>query len=97
MKYVLLLAAMLLMLTACTSEENRIKEEIEEAKYCTTDNDCIIVQSKCPFDCYQAVNKAEAERINQRIKGFESSCTYSCVPIKGTACESGRCVVVMEK
>lgn len=96
MKYLFLLPLALLALTACTSEEERINTEIEQASYCSQDSDCILLQSECPFDCYQAVNKAEAERIDALISGFESSCVYSCVAVEGVACLEGKCTVVLE-
>lgn len=71
--------------------EGQIKREIEQARYCDTKNDCTPVNSQCPFGCYVIVNKNEAQRIEQLISSFRSTCTYSCIELKGFDCINKKC------
>jgi hypothetical protein len=86
----------LLLLTACISDEARIKQEIATANYCVTSADCIDVGGKCPFDCYIFVNSSEVDRIKPMVDGFESTCTYSCLAIDGVDCIDSKCQAVFD-
>lgn len=74
--------------------EARIKREIAKANYCEAQSDCVVVPSQCPFDCYAAVNKGEADRIKKLIDGYASTCIYSCVELKGVMCVHNKCELV---
>ena len=50
--------------------EARIKQAIFEANHCEVTADCQVVRSQCPFDCYVAVHKNEAARIEAMIQGY---------------------------
>ncbi len=81
---------------ACVSQEQRIKNDIARANTCDTENDCVLVGSKCPFDCYIYANAQEADRIRTLVDGFDSRCVYSCVASEGVACRNHRCEAVTE-
>ncbi len=86
-----------LLLTACAqSEEAQIKEQIAEANYCETADDCVDVGAKCPFDCYIFVNKSEAERIKSMVDGYQSTCEYSCIAMTGVECVAKKCQVMTD-
>lgn len=71
--------------------EKYIRNQIENANYCDTKDDCRRVNSKCPFDCYVSVNKNEVERINGLIKLYPRTCLYSCGPLKEVNCTDNKC------
>lgn len=81
----------LLLLSACASEEARIKEQIAEANYCETAEDCVDTGSKCPFGCYIYVNDTEAGRIKTLVDGYDSTCQYACIAISGVECVQNKC------
>ncbi len=73
--------------------ESQVKGEIEKANYCEVKDDCVQVESKCPFDCYVFINKNEAERIEELISGYDSNCVYSCVALQGYECVENKCAI----
>jgi hypothetical protein len=78
------------------SAEARVQKEIDEANYCSTADDCVLVGSKCPFDCYIYANKTEADRIKGLVDGFESTCQYSCLQSFGVTCtEEKKCAPIV--
>lgn len=88
------------LLAACsapsaTSEEG-IRTAIEQANHCETKEDCVLVGSKCPFDCYIYSNKAEADRIRTMVDGYNSTCQYSCIATEGVDCIANVCVAIPE-
>lgn len=87
----------LCVLAGCTpspTSEVGIKNAIAEANYCETKDDCVLVGSKCPFDCYIYSNAAEANRIRTMVDGFPSDCTYSCIATDGVECIAGKCEMI---
>src|SRR3989338_10766379 len=80
----------ILLLTGCTAEM-RIAAAIERANYCETATDCVLVGSKCPFDCYIYANVNEAERITELVNNYQSSCEYSCIQSFGVECLNNVC------
>lgn len=77
------------------SEEDRIKREIEAANYCEVVEDCQqVAVSKCPFGCYIYVRNTEASRIEEMLNGFQSSCEYGCIEMKGVDCINNKCEVI---
>lgn len=67
----------------CKELENEIDSLIEEANFCTNDNDCIVVQNGiCPFECYNLSNKnISRSEIIDKIANYIFSCklcSYTC-------------------
>lgn len=91
MKY--LFIVLLIIFSGCTSEYT-VKKEIEKANYCEVKSDCVLIESKCPFDCYVGVNKDREDRIRNLIDNHNSKCVYSCVEVKGVDCINNKCEVV---
>ncbi len=85
-----------LVLTACMSAEAQIKQEIAEANYCDTADDCEDAGGKCPFDCFVFVNKSEVDRIKTLVDDFESQCVYSCVALNRVDCIDHQCKPVFD-
>ena len=64
---------------------------------CSTDNDCAVVPSDCPFGCMNvpvaAVHaKALTEKQTALRKRLDADCKYKCRPVTRTVCEAGWCV-----
>jgi len=74
-----------------TTTESDIRNEIEAAKYCDTDEDCVSIYGQCPFGCYIAVNQNEADRIYQVVHDYPSNCAYACLPSGGARCVENQC------
>lgn len=74
--------------------EANINREIIKANYCQIASDCEIIPSRCPFGCYAAVNKGEADRIKNIIESYQpqySQCAYSCIELKSVDCVNNKC------
>ena len=83
------------LLVGCTATpEVTLKAELAAANHCEVKEDCELIGSKCPFDCYIYVNKNEANRLKPLVENFESQCTYSCIASQGVECEQNKCVVI---
>ncbi|NUM25864.1 MAG: hypothetical protein HUU49_04595 [Candidatus Buchananbacteria bacterium] len=74
--------------------EEQIKLAIERARYCNVKEDCVIINSKCPFGCSIAINKDQAETITGLIENFDSDCVYDCLAAKDFDCVNNQCVVI---
>ena len=96
-KYVMIifLCALVLMVSGCSTEEKKeasLREQIKNANYCQSDEDCAFVGHQCPFGCYIYVNQNEREDISAKLQSFNSRCTYSCINCQGVACINRTCV-----
>jgi hypothetical protein len=94
---VLVSAASLLTVPACSPSEEDIKEEIQAARACVITEECIDVGSTCPFGCSIVVNKQDADRIRDLVEGYSSNCQYDCVATQGVTCKAGRCEPLVGK
>lgn len=91
----------LLLLTACSApaapnDQEAVSRAITEANHCETKEDCVLVGSKCPFDCYIYAHKDEADRIRSMVDAYPSDCTYSCIASEGVDCIANVCVSIPE-
>lgn len=76
---------------ACASEE-MIKAEIEKARACDKDEDCVsVAHLKCPFGCALYVHKDKKEHIEGLIKGYPSTCAYDCLQMEFAGCKDNLC------
>jgi hypothetical protein len=71
--------------------EAEIREEIELARRCQNDHECINLGSRCPIGCAITVNRSEAERILGLLRDLEASCTQDCSPVTRVVCEKSLC------
>lgn len=85
-----------LALIACSSQETTVRQAIEEANYCETAGDCVLVGSKCPFGCYIYANAQEADHIRGLVDDYESQCVYGCIQSSGVECRENTCEAVTE-
>ncbi len=68
-----------------------VKDEMEEANYCETKDDCVETNTKCPIGCYNMVNTAELDRINELVRQFKQTCFQSCTDLDEHECVEGKC------
>lgn len=96
----LLFGGLMLMTAALVSylplKESYISRQIARAGACNADADCIILTDKCPFSCAVVVNRSEAERIEQLINTFPSTCDLLCLGEVRAVCLQNRCRVSSE-
>lgn len=93
MKHAFLFAVALLPLAACTGpSEAEVRAAIEAANHCEETSDCMVLYSRCPFDCYVPVHKDEAAALGALIESHDGNCEYGCVEPPTAACIQGRCV-----
>ena len=69
-----------------------IKAEMDAANYCETAEDCVETDTKCPIGCYNIVNKAELDRINQLVNDFKQTCFQTCTPLAEFVCDNNKCM-----
>ena len=91
-----------------TSEKQLIENfsiTVKHANHCKTDNDCAIVYTECPLDCFVYVNQSEINQISIlasnskekiekiRIKdGQIGSCLHDCPEAKKPTCVKNICL-----
>jgi hypothetical protein len=95
---IVVLTILIMMLVGCQPiRENKIREEINKANYCNTKDDCVLLDSKCPFGCYIYSNYNEAGRIKTLLDNYESNCVYGCISCTDVKCEDNKCIEVCEE
>ncbi len=77
--------------TVSSTQEQYVRESIDDANYCATAADCRMVGSVCPFGCYIHAHADEAARIGAMLEAYPSTCMYSCIEYPGVACVGGKC------
>jgi len=93
-----LLLTLTTLLVSCTATtEVTLKAQLAAANHCEVKEDCELIGSKCPFDCYIYVHKDEADRLKPLVDNFESQCTYSCIATQGVECLQNKCVVIADQ
>lgn len=87
-----LLLALLPLLTHCApTEEQRIKNLLDEANVCNQAEDCALIGSKCPFGCEIYVHKDRADELRPLVENYDSQCEYGCIQTFGVECVQNRC------
>lgn len=93
--YVIATVGILLLASACVTVEE-VETEIEEANYCENADECVEIIPGCPFGCWDFVNSAEEERIQELIDTYHDqnsgeTCLYDCAGHGAVSCTDGRC------
>ncbi len=79
---------------ACGVSKESIQQEIDKARVCAADEDCVNVGSKCPFGCYVVVNKKDAESIRSLLKDYKEVCAYDCMALDKITCKDKQCTAI---
>lgn len=75
--------------------EHQINQEIENANYCSVDEDCTVLYFGCPFGCGSYVNKNSVDYLKKIVAAYQSTalqCEYMCMTPALPMCEAGKCV-----
>ena len=99
----LLVLGMTLLTTACRgdrceSSRREIGEQIEGARSCKVDGDCVVSPFPCPFSCGVVLRGDAVPALQTRVSAYFESCPRckeDCADWPLTAaCRAGRCVGV---
>ena len=96
-KITVLFIVLVFLISACSRNISQnidggsIQVEIDNANFCDTKDDCIDVESKCPFGCNIFVNKDQSSKIKDLIESYETNCMYKCRPSTGVDCIDNKC------
>lgn len=82
----------------CEKRRLEISGKIAEARHCTRDADCALIDFGCPFGCGTPVNSQSAvETITAAIEEYNRTCKrciHDCETIKGDLrCVEGNCTI----
>lgn len=84
------------LILGCASEA-RVEDELADANYCDSPDDCIDIHPGCPFGCYALINRAEQTRIEKLLDRYRrrhgETCAHDCVGYDGLDCIEDQCVV----
>jgi hypothetical protein len=92
-----LLVLVVVLAAGCLTEE-AVEAEFDDANYCESSDECVVLYPGCPLGCWTAVNEAEEDRIADLIDDFfaqqtGAECAYDCAAHKDPRCLDGECVV----
>ena len=85
---------------SCEQTENSLVQRVEEARYCSTDDDCTLFDYGYPIECLTSVSKNDITALRQAYRDYENSCEYRVYydcptgPMERRAvCRQNRCEV----
>ncbi|MBT3721380.1 hypothetical protein HN789_06995 [archaeon] len=102
-KITVLFIVLVFLISACSRNISQnidggsIQVEIDNANFCDTKDDCIDVESKCPFGCNIFVNKDQSSKIKDLIESYETNCMYKCRPSTGVDCIDNKCEATFDQ
>ena len=88
------------MAMSCQETEARLEETVDDARFCTTDEDCTLFDYGYPIDCMTSVAKAQVPLLRQEYKRYDETCEhrvfFDCPTepyVRLALCRNNRCVV----
>jgi len=97
---IFLFGLLVLMIISFTSflpvKKSYISHEISWAGYCEKNSDCVIISNKCPFSCAVVVNKGNANKINDLINSYPSTCELNCSGREKATCLENKCWISID-
>lgn len=61
---------------SCEQSEMRLKDQVEEARFCRTDDDCTLFDFGYPIQCMTSVSKSAVSALRLEYQRYEQSCAY---------------------
>jgi len=61
---------------SCQQSEASLKDSVEGARFCSTDNDCTLFDYGYPIQCMTSVSKSEITSLRMQYRDYEKSCAY---------------------
>jgi len=87
----------------CQSTERELQAQVDDSRYCTTDDDCTIFDFGYPIQCMTSVSKDEITALRLEYRKYEASCAYrvyydcpSAPAERVPVCRNSRCEVALE-
>lgn len=88
---------------SCEETENALRDRIDIARYCTTDDDCTLVDFGYPIDCMTSVARSDITGLRLEYRKYEANCDFRVYfdcpaePMERLAvCRENRCSVSLE-
>jgi len=85
---------------SCEQAEAGMVAMVDEARYCTTDDDCTLFDYGYPIQCLTSVNRAQITALRQEYRRYEARCSYrvyydcpSGEMQREAVCRNNRCAV----
>ena len=95
---IVIIIGVLIFLFCTGPTEKKVNQEIKNANFCSTLDDCVDIGGSCPFGCTILINKNEETRIRDLISEYYKNkiglgtCVYDCLQLKGITCVDNKCV-----
>ncbi|MFC2143428.1 hypothetical protein ACFLQN_03445 [Candidatus Aenigmatarchaeota archaeon] len=68
--------------------------EIETAKLCLNDDDCVVVSGREPFGCFIAINRHNIDNVIEDLDGYETITDCGHVFEAEAKCVNKKCEIV---
>ena len=85
---------------SCEQVEAGLVQQVDEAQYCSTNDDCTLFDYGYPIQCLTSVAKSEISALRLAYRNYENSCSYRVYydcpsgPMERQAvCRNNRCEV----
>lgn len=87
----------------CEQAEDALRARVDEARYCSTDDDCTLFDYGYPIECLTSVAKNDITALRLEYRVYEQSCPYRVYydcPTgdmeRQAVCRSNRCAVELK-
>lgn len=84
----------------CEHVENVLRARVDDAQFCSSDDDCTLFDYGYPIECLTSVAKSEITALRLEYRNYEQSCAYRVYydcPTgdmeRQAVCRSNRCAV----
>jgi hypothetical protein len=61
---------------SCSQAESNLQAKVDDARYCSIDDDCTLFDYGYPIQCLTSVSKSEITSLRTEYRQYESSCAY---------------------
>ena len=90
-------------LAGCVQAEDVLRQKVDDAQYCSTDDDCTLFDYGYPIECLTSVAKSEITALRLEYRNYEQSCAYRVYydcPTgqmeRQAVCRNNRCAVDLQ-
>jgi hypothetical protein len=87
----------------CEQAEGALRAKVDDAQFCSNDDDCTLFDYGYPIQCLTSVAKSEITALRLEYRNYEQSCAYRVYydcPTghmeRRAVCRSGRCTVELQ-
>lgn len=89
---------------SCDATEERLKRVIDDARFCSVDDDCTLFDYGYPLDCMTSIAKSAIPSLREEYRKYDESCEfrvfYDCPTepyVRLALCRNNRCVVELDR